>query len=72
LAFNDTVGSNRAHQNVLFLAHRQFDDRICCDIACADDALFIGNRNIIDAHGTALDMTAGFAIGGGKACTHKQ
>ena len=52
---------------MLLLAKRQLDHAVGRNIRRADQTALVGNGGVVDAHRAALNMTAGFTIGGGKA-----
>ena len=49
---------------MLLLAERKLDNAFRVEVAYADDTLFVSDRHIVDTDGAALDMTAGFTVGG--------
>ena len=56
------MASGRAYEDVLLLAQRELDHAVCGDVAASDDLAFVGDCSVVDAHGAALHVAAGFTV----------
>lgn len=59
--------SDGLDQNVLLLAQRKLDHAVAGELCTANRHALIRDACIVDPDRTALKMTTGFAVGGGKA-----